>query len=868
MLLETIVRRDYSEFIRWGKSGFLGSPHLEDSTHSRLVDVARCLHRECGLGGTHVHAEPIEFAVILRQIVRRFKDGLKTDVVVKLPSGVDQSVLDRVGITTLPVSGGFQSLNAIPWKPKWLEANEETLSVDEASLSPLDVNARARFLLEESAIGADAIFLDATGNHFYRSPGQLAATRSALSISPGSTLIVQLPTGGGKTDVAITVLKSEMLSTKTNVLIVPTVALALDLERRFRNVIGSRWGYEDALSEMTLVWTGDTPPEVRETIKNNIATGDQPILITSPETLAIDNGVGAALEIAASNGRVGWMIVDEAHIIKQWGQDFRPDFLDIAPLREKLKRCALENGHEPLRTLLLSATYTSDTLEYLVEKFGGSDPVHLCAANEIRSEIDIWTDVSENSAERQKKFIEALHHLPRPLIVYATKPDHAKQWVELLKSEGFTRSSTFSGKTVGKDRKDILQKFRNDLGEASEYDVVVATSAFGLGVDYDQVRAVVHVCLPETVDRWYQEIGRGGRDGYKSAAVTISCKSDLSDAQGLGVSVLNPETAWKRYQSILSNLGIGSKDDPSLRYFNLHETPEEVEQGSYNRRWNKQTLRGLIDLKILEQRITWWRDIPAEDREKLDQIHEDDEIRAEIMRLKILKNLKESEFLEIWEDWKAHELGLQDVSLGSFLETLGRNSSICELLESVYTDSLQTSTRFGQMAKLLRLDSPCGRCPDCRRHDFDAPSSKAPTPINSLHSYKSLEKRSSESELIEKITSKNQLLVTCSNGEISVCIDLIKSHLECHVVDIREDKTEYFNVIWQDLDMNFLMCSPILPTIIIHGGNLSRDARDVIARRIYLDNNHPFFVVGPTLSTVSLPGFYQVSYDTLKMWMN
>jgi hypothetical protein len=655
-----------------------------------------------------------------------------------------------------------------------------------------------------------------------------------------------------------------MLSSRTNVFIVPTVALALDLGRRFQNIIGNTWGYEDAINEMTLVWTGETPFEVRETIKNNIATGEQPILITSPETLALDNGVGAVLEIAAANGQVGWMIVDEAHIIKQWGQDFRPDFLDIAPLRNKLKKCAEENGYESLRTLLLSATYTPETLDYLVDKFEGDGQIHLCAANEIRAEIDIWTDVSPSKEEREERFLEAIHHLPRPLIVYATKPDHAKAWVDLLQSRGFSRSSTFSGRTVGKDRKEILQKFRNDLGEASEYDIVVATSAFGLGVDYDQVRAVVHVCLPESVDRWYQEIGRGGRDGYKSVAVTLACESDLSDAQGLGVSVLNPDTAWKRYQNIVSNLGIGSKGDPSLRYFNLHETPDAVEQGSYNRRWNKQTLRGLIDLGILEQRITWWRDIPAEDREKLDQIHEDDEIRAEIMRLRILKNLSQSDFIRIWDEWKSHELGIQSISLSSFLDTLRRNLSICEMLESIYSDSDKASTRFGRMAEFLKLYSPCGQCPSCRRQKIGLPSNSPPTPLNQLRPYRSRDELSSLNEFIEKIKGHVNLIISCKNSEISECLQIIKSQIDFHVVDTRRESDEMSYGVWNDSRLDIVECSPVLPTVLVHDGHLSRESLEFVNRRVYLDAANPVFLVGSNCPAPS--GFYPVSLDIFKMW--
>jgi hypothetical protein len=330
--------------------------------------------------------------------------------------------------------------------------------------------------------------------------------------------------------------------------------------------------------------------------------------------------------------------------------------------------------------------------------------------------------------------------------------------------------------------------------------------------------------------------------------------------------VLNPETAWKRYQSISSNLGIGTKDDPSLRYFNLHETPDAVEQGSYNRRWNKQTLRGLIDLGILEQHITWWRDIPPEDREKLDKLQEEDDIRAEIMRLKILRNLSESEFKKVWEDWKSQELGIQNVSLTNFLDTLRRNSSICEMLESVYADSEVVLRKFGQIATFLKVYAPCGQCPSCRKHDVKRPSFTAPVPVNRMSVYRTPSELDSLSEFAARIKGNVHLAVSCENSEINECLQLIKSHIDFHLVDGRIDVEKQVLGKWNDSLIDFVISSPILPTIIIHDGNITQRVVDTVSRRTYLSAATPILLVGPRSTAPS--GFYQVSLDTLKMWTN
>jgi ATP-dependent DNA helicase RecQ len=854
-------------FLEWGRNGFVEYPFFKDPTHSRLVDIAKCMRYECVEEVGHRHASPIEFAVLLRQIVRRFNDGLKKEVLVLLPEGVNDSVLGEVGMTSFPVEGGLLRLTANPWKPSWLGASSDTGAVDDASLSPLKVNARARFIENPSPIKSDPQFEDATGNASYRSPGQLSATRSALSAEFGSTLIVQLPTGGGKTDVAIAALKSAIFETsqKTNVIIVPTVALALDLERRLRLVIGKVWGFQELVLDMPLIWTGETPSEQRQAIREGIATGEQPLLITSPEVLAMDSGVGASLEIAAANDRMGWLIVDEAHIIKQWGQDFRPDFLDIVLLRNKLKRCAEDNGFAPLRSMLLSATYTAETLEYLVDKFEDGSPIHLCAANELRPELDIWTDVSENKDIRQKKFLEAVRHLPRPLIVYATKPEEANKWVELLQKEGFNRSSTFSGKTVGRDRKEILQKFRNDLGSESGYDIVVATSAFGLGVDYDQVRSVVHVCLPETVDRWYQEIGRGGRDGFLSTAVTLTCESDLADAQSLGVSVLTPEVAWKRFKSIKENLKVGTERDPSWRYLDLHENMFGVQKGSYNRRWNKQVLRGLIDLGLMEQKITWRRDIPEQDREKLENLQSAEDVRSEIMRVKILNPISMDEFYELWNNWKSYELTKQNVSLQEFLSVLRRESSVCEMLEDTYADSNSLRRKFRRSTSTLKVFDGCGQCPSCRSARYVFQENVAPYPIIGWAPGSSKEDQDAINNLIYYSPEKLRLMINCVGEEVLRCVEKLSEAMQLHLVDLTDAKgLEAARFKWVDSSTEFILATPSIPLVLVHNGSID-SVNEIIKKRIYLSPSLPIFIIGPVNEV--LDTFLKVTPETLKFWL-
>src|SRR5262249_34898056 len=124
------------------------------------------------------------------------------------------------------------------------------------------------------------------------------------------------------------------------------------------------------------------------------------------------------------------------------------------------------------------------------------------------------------------------------------------------------------------------------------------TSAFGLGIDNDQIRTVIHACLPETLDRWYQEVGRSGRDGHASVAVLVPAYGDAEEAAGLGITMLKPETAFGRWESLWRNRVPRVEGN----YVDLHHAPTGVDVGSYNRRWNAQVVRGLEELGQIQRR--------------------------------------------------------------------------------------------------------------------------------------------------------------------------------------------------------------------------------------------------------------------------
>ncbi|MFL0295213.1 helicase-related protein [Mycobacterium sp. SMC-18] len=157
-------------------------------------------------------------------------------------------------------------------------------------------------------------------------------------------------------------------------------------------------------------------------------------------------------------------------------------------------------------------------------------------------------------AERNEWVQETLAHCARPAVLYVTSPTTARDWFSGLREAGYSRIAMVTGESTAAERATVLDGIRAKSGDGETVDLVVATSAFGLGIDYSHIRTVIHSCLPETVDRWYQELGRGGRDGEVCGAFLLTAPGDDNEASSLGVTVLTSKVARKRWTDLwLSN---------------------------------------------------------------------------------------------------------------------------------------------------------------------------------------------------------------------------------------------------------------------------------------------------------------------------
>ncbi|SFJ63598.1 protein DpdF [Cellulomonas sp. KH9] len=479
------------------------------------------------------------------------------------------------------------------WDPDWLLGDRAW--IDLACTSPNSFDGPGGLVSTSSrhdmAVPVDPAVATAAGIDAYRSRSQASAVRAAALGDPEDTLHVVLPTGTGKSLVGIT---PGLLARKgVTVVVVPTIALALDQERQLHQ----RFPQQGLPKE--LAYYGDRPAVEKEAIKERLRDGSQKVLFTSPEALV--TSLAQSLRHLASRGTLSHVVIDEAHLIRSWGLSFRPEFQVVASLVSELRDVARAQGVTPPRVALLTATLSQQGLQLNEELFAGSGTSLFVGSTFLRTEIRYLYAHPVSNEERLERVVEALRYLPRPAIVYTTKKESAAKIAERLRQAGFARTAVFHGDVSAEERLNILRAWSGDDGPTS-VDVVVGNSAFGLGVDQSDVRTVLHACVPASVDRFYQEVGRGGRDGHAALSVWMPSITDAQEGRNIeNATVLGDAKTWGRWEAMRT---ARVADDPARRQLVLDTStvpPWLDYRSDSNQLWNRNTLvllqrAGVLDI--------------------------------------------------------------------------------------------------------------------------------------------------------------------------------------------------------------------------------------------------------------------------------
>lgn len=526
---------------------------------------------------------------LIRHLLLRESAKSGQEVNLRVPAGIVWPTVNEWqshGISAMLVGSDEFMLTAYPWFPSWLGCGDEGVFSDSFTNNPVR---------EDVSCPIDPFIADATGYEGYSSPGQREAIRAAFLIPAGDTLIVNLPTGSGKSLVGQAPALVRRQDGHLTIFVVPTVALAIDQERQMKKY------FSKSLSgnrTWPLAWFGGVSTEARTEMRRRMLDGTQGILFTSPEALT-SSLLRTVFEVA-KRGMLRYLVIDEAHLITQWGDEFRPAFQALAGLRNSLLRTVIADEVEPFRTLLLSATFTPETIETLATLFGPQERVQMVAAVHLRPEPQYWFSRAKSFDEKTEQTLEALRHAPRPYILYVTKREDASTWQKILNSQvGCKRVERFDGSTPDSKRKEII-----DAWIANKLDGVVATSAFGVGIDKGDVRTVIHATIPETMDRFYQEVGRGGRDGMSSNSLMVFEDSDWELAKSMAnPTLISNELGFVRWKALYESR---NKYDCHGDIFRVDI--DAIRQGltgsnEANAKWNMRTLllmsrAGFIELDI------------------------------------------------------------------------------------------------------------------------------------------------------------------------------------------------------------------------------------------------------------------------------
>jgi ATP-dependent DNA helicase RecQ len=434
-------------------------------------------------------------------------------------------------------------------------------------------------------------------------PGQLEPVEAALA---GRDSLVVMPTGGGK---SLCYQLPGLASAKLTIVVSPLIALMADQWRRLI----------DGGHPAVMIASG-LPDEIAREAFKQVRDGRARIVYCSPERFASNFFMEAVAE-----REVDLFVVDEAHCISEWGHDFRPDYMELPRVIEKLGRPAVMG---------CTATATPEVSEEISRRLGLRDPL-LVRAGFDRPNLSFDIVRFEGKGSKARKLALLRHGLAdpanRPAIVYAGTRRDTDEVAQSLREAGLLAAAYHAGLEPD-ERAQTQHRFMT--GDA---DVIVATTAFGMGVDKANVRSVWHWAVPTSVEGYYQEAGRAGRDGQPARAVLLAGRSDLgrlirfikqSELEGGPQAA---ERGWRAYRAVerfsftdgcrrrrlLAHFGDESPGAPEGRCCDVCDPdswlpdPDKLELAPARRRKGSKTIAPPADLSaegaVLFEALREWR---------------------------------------------------------------------------------------------------------------------------------------------------------------------------------------------------------------------------------------------------------------------
>ncbi len=377
-----------------------------------------------------------------------------------------------------------------------------------------------------------------------------------MSVLSGRDTLGLMATGGGK---SLTFQVPAMAMEGVCIVITPLIALMKDQVDNLRR----------RHIKAAMIAQGMTRRE-RNVVFENCINGAYKFLYVSPERLSTDMFINRLREM-----QVSLIVVDEAHCISQWGYDFRPSYLRIASLREQLP---------DVPVLALTASATPVVADDICHRLQMRNPNHL-RLTFARPNISYVVREGENKIQQ---LIHIAERVPGSAIVYVRSRKRTQEISQELQQAGFT--ATFYHAGLSAEDKNERQRRWSE----GEIRIMVATNAFGMGIDKPDVRLVVHIDIPNSPEEYYQEAGRAGRDGNRSYAVLLYGKSDKATLRRrVTESFPDKDFIRQTYERACNFIGIAvGEGAEQMREFSLNK---------FCQTFNTQTTQTLSALEILTQ---------------------------------------------------------------------------------------------------------------------------------------------------------------------------------------------------------------------------------------------------------------------------